>query len=77
MKTKLCFLLSIILVFSVLTTIALAEPVSVSSDADDESSAIVLEEPENKKLEWAYWLIGGGAIFAVVVFTVVVSKKVK
>ena len=36
-----------------------------------------LEEPPNKKIEWAYWLIGFGAIAAVVASAVVVSRKVK
>ncbi len=41
----------------------------------EESSVIIFEEHPNKKLEWAYWIIGIGAIGLVVASAVVISKK--
>lgn len=41
----------------------------------EESSVIVFEEHPNKKLEWAYWVIGIGAIALVTASAVIISKK--
>lgn len=76
-------IIALLILSAMLCTSAFAESVPSSENeeqsdvSDSEASAITLEEPPNKKLEWAYWLIGFGAIAAVAASAVVISKKVK